>query len=205
MVKIRFSGELQGRTLWVTGNKVAGYIFNNLYDTFAIPSLPQAIYQMRDGDFSSIAGPSANLRWGGPELESGMYYSVICHDAGPLDSRQQITSRLAKHPEMVIPFFSELDLGPEIMNLCSRWKSGKASPSQVGPVYSDVPALVLTGEYDPTTPSYWGEHAAKTLGKSYFLMFPGQGHAQLDRPCGKKIAANFVDNPNVEPATACLR
>jgi pimeloyl-ACP methyl ester carboxylesterase len=203
-VKITGPGKLQGETLWVTGNKFAGYIFNALYDMATIPYLPRTIYEMHDDNYASLVGPDAVLWYGGGGIGDGMYYSVMCHDDAPMDTRDDIVARFRLHPEIGYPFYTEFDLGPEILDLCDRWGAGKVEPNQLKPVVSIVPALVLTGEYDPTTPSYWGKHTAETLTKSFYFMFPGQGHAQLDGQCAKKIAATFLSAPNISPNDMCL-
>ena len=68
------------------------------------------------------------------------------------------------------------------------------------PVASDIPTLVLAGEYDPITPPAWGELASNGLENSFFLEFPGLGHGvSLEGGCPLGIILAFLDEPSVNP------
>ena len=70
---------------------------------------------------------------------------------------------------------------------------------------SDIPTLILAGEFDPITPPYWGRVAAETLNTHYFYEFPGHGHGIMrsDR-CGFEIGLQFLNDPYTEPDSSCL-
>jgi hypothetical protein len=72
-------------------------------------------------------------------------------------------------------------------------------------VESDVPSLILAGDYDPITPPAWGRRAAQTLEKSFFFQFPGIGHgASFSHPCPEAITVAFVQDPTREPDASCM-
>ena len=72
------------------------------------------------------------------------------------------------------------------------------------PVESDIPTLVLSGEYDLQTPMAWGEDAAEGLTNAYEVEFPNTGHgAILFSQCARDIGEAFINNPDGAPLTTC--
>ena len=57
---------------------------------------------------------------------------------------------------------------------------------------SDLPVLILSGEFDPVTPSLWGDEAAKTLSNSKHIVVPGIGHGATAIGCVPKLVAEFI-------------
>jgi pimeloyl-ACP methyl ester carboxylesterase len=73
------------------------------------------------------------------------------------------------------------------------------------PVVSDVPALIFAGQFDPITPSAWGQLAAETLSNSFFYEFPNLGHGVMDSDrCALEIGLQFLDDPTTEPDVCCM-
>ena len=72
-------------------------------------------------------------------------------------------------------------------------------------MYSDVPTLVLAGDYDPITPPADAQIAAETLSSSYYFEFPGYAHGIVDSgECGNSIIAAFLADPLTEPDGSCI-
>jgi pimeloyl-ACP methyl ester carboxylesterase len=76
-------------------------------------------------------------------------------------------------------------------------------------VVSDIPTLILAGEYDPITPPAYGREVARHLSRSYYFLFPGWGHGEAYVPitgstCGSLIVSAFEDHPDQRPSGACI-
>jgi hypothetical protein len=56
-----------------------------------------------------------------------------------------------------------------------------------------VPALLLSGEFDPATPASYGAVAAKGFRNALHLVVPGQGHGQEQSPCVQRLLRNFIE------------
>jgi hypothetical protein len=69
---------------------------------------------------------------------------------------------------------------------------------------SDIPTLVLEGEFDPVTPPEYGQLVAGYLSNSYFFEFPGVGHDVLGNECARSIAGAFINDPSEAPDDACI-
>src|SRR5690606_1590907 len=73
------------------------------------------------------------------------------------------------------------------------------------PVVSNVPVLILSGEYDPVCPPVFGEITAKTLSNSTFVVVPSESHAAIHADdCLRKMAADFLQSPSTKPTLACV-
>lgn len=70
-------------------------------------------------------------------------------------------------------------------------------------VRSDVPTLVLSGEFDPVTPPVWGDLIASELPNSFAYTFP-TGHGVIASECPQAIVLGFLNNPDSESDTSCL-
>ena len=71
-------------------------------------------------------------------------------------------------------------------------------PSFLEPVTSDIPTLVLSGTYDPVTPTPGGEAVAEDLGAT-FVTFEGFGHGVWNESeCGTAITLAFLTDPAAE-------
>jgi pimeloyl-ACP methyl ester carboxylesterase len=59
---------------------------------------------------------------------------------------------------------------------CALWPQGKVPKDYSEPTRSDVPTLILTGQWDPVTPPIYGDTAAKYLSNSLHVIVPHGGH-----------------------------
>ncbi len=128
-------------------------------------------------------------------INHGMQLSVMCAEDAPL---------LQSRPED-----KDLVLGDAIiggsLNQCSVWPKGPVSADFHAPLVTDIPTLLLSGEYDPVTPPRYADEVLKSLGKARHLVGKGQGHILLGRGCTPRLAAQFVDKLDPEGLDAsCL-
>ena len=92
---------------------------------------------------------------------------------------------------------------------CALWPQGKIPDDYALPVRSNVPVLILTGEWDPVTPPLYGDMIAKYLPNSLHLVIPSGGHGfggleGLD--CVKNLTAEFFDQGSTKKLdTSCVK
>lgn len=200
-------------------------LLNTLYSAMfageeAIYLLPWMIYDVSEGNYdlfdevAEIAGGGYTSRFqsdddsDGSEEDrtdsEGMYTSVICRDEYAFSDYDTVES-LAEDalPEVVLDgLFSST---AQTFDTCAIWGAGAADPIENEPVVSDIPTLILVGEYDPATPAKWGQLTAETLSNSYYFELPGSGHSLLSASdCAIQIADEFVRTPNIEPDRSCV-
>jgi pimeloyl-ACP methyl ester carboxylesterase len=73
-------------------------------------------------------------------------------------------------------------------------------------VRSDIPTLVLAGEYDPVAPPENSKHASESLSHSTFVLFPGMGHGEVfaSPECPEIIFRAFLAAPTATVDTTCV-
>ena len=70
---------------------------------------------------------------------------------------------------------------------------------------SNIPVLLLSGEFDPVTPPRYGDAVAKFLPNSKHVVVKGQGHNVMPVGCAPKIFARFIDSADAKNIdTKCL-
>jgi pimeloyl-ACP methyl ester carboxylesterase len=196
------SGEkIQAR---LDGATLLGLTFQLLYDSKIRYLLPEYITAASQGEFTAYdhirEAILAQLKYS----SRGMMFSVQCHEEIPFSSLEDFHAEVAKYPELE-SFYRRSLLGTLTYRACQSWGAGAAEDSANQPVYSDVPTLLFSGEFDPITPPAWGAHAASTLVNSYHYEFPGIGHgASALSGCPRQMVAEFLNSPNTAPDASCI-
>ena len=166
----------------VYGDDFAFTVTNALNDTSLIPFVPLVIYAVANGDMATLNELSTDdAGFDRPHFQDdsdrgdseGMYNSVICHDEYIFGSYETAESMLlGQAPEALEAFL--LQPVADLFNVCSFWGAGAAAPVQNEPVYSDIPTLILAGQYDHATPPEWADLAAETLTNVFVYKFPAR-------------------------------
>jgi pimeloyl-ACP methyl ester carboxylesterase len=79
-----------------------------------------------------------------------------------------------------------------ILAQCAVWPRGARPADFHEPVRSDVPVLLMSGEFDPVTPPRYGEQVLRTLPNGRHLVARGQGHNVMTAGCLPRLMARFV-------------
>jgi pimeloyl-ACP methyl ester carboxylesterase len=212
--------DQDGETSDLTGDAFIDQLFLLLYDTDAIPYVPALVYAAANRDVEAleffyysddVSDPNdpPPLVWD-ETLENdgdsqGMFTSVDCADEAPFNSESAIEETIAGLD--VDPLWAEAMLQDTLdgLSVCDVWQ---VTPSEAGirtATVSDIPTLILNGEYDPVTPPAWGEKAAETLSNSYVFTMPAGGHGVIDMTdCPQSIAQQFLNDPYTTPDGSCV-
>ena len=191
------SGEKKPAVM--NGDNFVGTLFQGLYATSIIPSIPRIVYDARDGKYDMLGGIIAAQIAQQDDISLGMYYSVHCQEEAPYTNVDQMKAATQQTPDFAV-------LGdPGTLEVCQNWKVPAAPAIENQPVRSDVPTLVISGEFDPITPPAFGETAAQTLSKSFDFMIPRAGHgSSVSEDCPRSLLLAFLADPAKKPDDACL-
>jgi pimeloyl-ACP methyl ester carboxylesterase len=190
-------------TKLLNGDGFTELVFRSLYDTSMRPLLPQAIYAASKGTFTSFL-PTVTFDMLRQEYRSwGMYFSVLCNEEIPFSTKDEFRAAVADHPELA-GFFAGFEVGGLAYAVCPGWDAGQANARENEPVRSDVPTLIMAGEYDPIVPPGWGQQAARTLTNSHFFEYHGMGHGVTSGGCPHSMMLAFLDDPHTAPDDACI-
>ncbi len=191
------SGEKKPAVM--NGDSFVGALFQGLYATSIIPSIPRMVYDARDGKYDMLGGIMAAQIAELDDISLGMNYSVDCQEEAPYTNADQMKAATQQNPD-----FAVLDQ-TGTLDVCQNWKVPAAPPIENQPVKSDVPTLVISGEFDPITPPTLGQEAAQTLSKSFYFLIPRAGHGStVSEDCPRSLLLAFFDDPTKKPDDACL-
>lgn len=204
----------------------AGHLRWLLYLPPALGSdrLPALIDAAADGNYTPLATLGQRLEQQVVGLVShGLHHAVRCTgQAADLSAADLRAAAEATHPQLVAEHL--LPAETALLDVCDAWDvepaEAVAPPSSdepvdaasaetegsgtayepVGPdvpIAPDVPALVVTGQFDPVTAPAYGRRIADRLADSVLVEVPDVGHGALEHldACGQRIATAFIADP----------
>ena len=191
---VRFNGE------WIIGT-----VFQGLYSEQVIPVLPQMIEELESRNTTTLSLLTSNTLANAEFVSLGMHLSVQCNEEVPFTSEEVIADGLEGFEHIADAFDGASNLGNFMLEVCQIWQVESGPAEENEPVVSDIPTLVLAGEYDPITPPAWGAGAAEYLSNSTYIEFPGLGHGtSIAGDCPLNITFEFLNNPTAPIDTGCV-
>ena len=191
----------------MSGDGLINLIFNSMYSTEITRFLPGIIFQIRDGKYENLSTLMGIYLINYDRMSHGMHYSVRCNEDVSFTTPEELGEAINSYPRFkgVFSNYSNPDYNPCVF--CQKWNAGEADPVEKEPVYSDIPALVLAGEYDVVFSPSLSRLATETLTGSYYYEFPGIGHSAIasGRECPLNIVLAFLNDPTLEPDASCIK
>ena len=161
-----------------------------LYQPGAASRIPLFIHLAAQGNFTPLTEGALSYRQQIVATGSnGMYLSVTCAEDLPAIKPGE------GERNGVNTFLGDYRLRQQ-RAACALWPRAKIPSNYADPTRSDVPTLILTGQWDPVTPPIYGDTAAKYLSHSLHLVVPHGGHGfnglnGLD--CLDNLIVSFID------------
>jgi len=126
---------------------------------------------------------------------------VLCTDDLIGRTPEDLLNIMAALPRQLVGSTDpELAIEYGMFGICQNWPVEEAAPWVKEPLVSDIPTLVLSGEFDPVTPPEYGQLVASYLSNSYFFELPGIGHDILvASECARSITGSFIADPTQPP------
>ena len=185
----------------LTGDLLIDVLFGGLYNPVVTAGMPKMIYQIQSGEYSILRNRLSLYFDTSGAL--GMGTSVQCAEEVPFNSANDAyTAAQGVQPEIAAFFPGSVQY---LFTICQDWTGIPPDPRENQPVTSDIPTLILAGEFDPITPPEWGRMTAAHLANSYFYEFRGNGHwVTRSSRCALSIMLAFLDNPVTPPDASCL-
>ncbi len=189
----------------LTGDAVRGNLVTFLYISQIIPVLPQAIYDVYNGDFDLMTQLSSTRLALLDLISRGMMISVMCNADLVGKAPEDLLNIMAEQPsQLVTAADPEFTIEYGMFGICENWPVQAADASAKEPLISDIPTLILEGEFDPVTPPEYGQLVAGYLSNGYYFEFPGVGHDVLSDSCAREVAGAFIDDPTRAPDATCI-
>jgi len=141
-----------------------------LYNPVSASRVPLVLHRAAEGNFVPLAQAALRYRMILVSTGSnGMYLSVTCAEDLPWIKPGE-GERMAANT-----FLGDYRLRQQ-REACALWPRGSIERDYAEPVRSDVPVLILTGEWDPITQPSNGAMVTKTLTNSLHIVVPHGAH-----------------------------
>jgi pimeloyl-ACP methyl ester carboxylesterase len=186
-------------TVKVSGGQIASFLdFGNTWGLAGLPKLMDGLcrgnYQLITPFLYALMHPGSNAM--------GMRLSVWCSEEYPFEN-----NTAAKRNDHSASVFANRKSTAVPLAICPIWKVTRAPARENQPFKTNVPVLILNGEYDPDTPPSWGSDINRRFPKSFHFVFTGMGHTPTqywDNACGMQMANAFFNQPNQKPELPCF-
>jgi pimeloyl-ACP methyl ester carboxylesterase len=174
-----------------------------LYSPVPAGRVPLIIHLAAQGNYAPLTRAAIGYRENLVATGSnGMYLSITCAEDLPWIKPGE-GERLAENT-----FLGDYRLRQQ-REACALWPRAEIERDYAQPVKSDVPVLILTGQWDPVTPPSNGDRIAKTLSNSLHLVVPSGAHG-LDglegMDCIDNLIVAFIERGATKGLdTACVK
>ncbi len=170
-------------------------------------TVPPLISSVAAGDPTVLAEVLPVVLQFGVGISTGLLFAVNCQDEAPFSSPEQVRQQVAEadvRPELQSGAFLGVQ-GLGAFEICEAWGLEPSGPEASEPVTSDIPTLIIAGEFDPITPPAYGARIEENLSAGTLVVLPGLGHdpVSFGGPCALTIVLEFLSEPTSEPDTAC--
>lgn len=141
-----------------------------LYQSGAASRIPLILHLAAGGNFTPLAESAIYFR---REIvatgSNGMYLSVTCAEDLPWIKSDELGQRWDE------TFLGNYRLRQQ-SEACKLWPRGEIPAGYFEPAGSNVPVMIITGEWDPVTPPLYGDRIAKYLSNNLHVVVPSGGH-----------------------------
>jgi pimeloyl-ACP methyl ester carboxylesterase len=174
-----------------------------LYETAGGSRLPLFLHLAAQGNYGPFIQAALNYRQDIVGSGStGLYLSVTCAEDLPWIVAGTGEKNAAN------TFLGDYRLRQQ-REACAEWPRGEIPKDYPTYVLSDVPALILTGQWDPVTPPRYGDIAARNFRNSLHIIVPSGGHGfngVTNIECVDDLVAQFVTSGSAKGLdTSCVK
>lgn len=189
----------------IDGDAFIRTVYVSTFVGLLLPFTPAVIHAAADGDFGPLEFIAPFSEAFGVGVSFGANFVYNCNDELAFTDPEEVMSLIDEAGVMPELADGEFAGTYTVFDVCETLDLEPPARRENQPVESDVPALILAGEYDPITPPAYGFLAAETLPNSHVVVLRGLGHDPITTggECAMSIATEFLADPNVEPDTAC--
>jgi pimeloyl-ACP methyl ester carboxylesterase len=187
----------QKERVTMTRNGFAENVRLMLYHPNVMAALPLLIHQVYQQDYARFGAVAYQVfRATDSLIARGMQLSVVCADDVPFITEGDIKQQLAG------TFYGET-AARIYQKACAEWPRGEVPAKFTGPIKSDVPVLMLSGELDPVTPPELAAPLLRNLPNGRQVVMHNATHNSYD--CAEALARDFIERGSLQGLdTSCV-
>ncbi len=188
-------------TVELDGGLLGDALYQALYMQEMHPLIPYLVDRATNGDYQFIASVLLPSMLFDDTMSIGMYLTVVCAEYGDTDASALSYTGLARRLEI-----SGKESAQAMLEICREWDIEHLDNAVHEPVASDIPALLLSGDFDPITPPAFAAEVGAHLARDYQVNFPSGSHGQaFGNSCADGLIQRFLDNPDAWPPGSCAQ
>jgi pimeloyl-ACP methyl ester carboxylesterase len=169
-------------------------IRSQMYLPLSLRQLPFIIHEAANGDWKPFLGLYPKEGRFDNFSAEGLYLSITCAEDVPFIKKKE-AKRLAKNT-----FMGDYRVAQQ-KQACANWIRGEIPSDFLLPVKSDIPVLILAGEWDPVTPVSMAKEIAKHLPNSQLVVVPQMSHISgglSNEECLDEMILSFIKRSGKE-------
>ena len=129
----------------------------------------------------------------------GLYFAVVGGEHTPFTPPSENEYLIPKLKEIELESYTDNLAEFEVWNVTASTETLSSMPE------SAVPALLMSGYYDPATPPSYAEKTLKSFPNGQHVIDPVGGHGiAFNDDCTEGILATFLADPEIPVSSACL-
>jgi len=183
--------------------RLTGEDLITVFTLSSLENVPFEINKLLSDDLSSVKVILSSLfEKSNAGAGIGMRLSVWCAEEQPFNSEENIKAESEKYEALQ-------GLSPEVFSkeICKIWSVEKVDSKENKAIKSDIPVLLISGEYDTETPVKWATAMQQNLSNSQHLIFKGWRHiptTNWNNQCAMTAANAFFNNPTAKSTPDCF-
>jgi pimeloyl-ACP methyl ester carboxylesterase len=161
-----------------------------MYQPLTLRKIPSIIHKTYQGNWKPFVSLYPEQGKYSDFFAEGLYLSISCSEDVPF-----ITSREAKR--LTNNTFMGMYRIEQQQIACANWIRGNLPNDFLQPVRSDIPVLILSGEYDPITPVSMAKEIAQYLPNNQLVVIPQMSHifgGLSNEECFDRITLDFIEH-----------
>ena len=173
-----------------------------MYEPRTLRQIPFIIHQAHQGNWKPFISFYSEKGTSSEFLAEGLYLSISCAEDVPFITKRE-AKRLTKNTFMGMYRIEQQQTA------CAHWSRGDIPEDFLQPVRSDIPVLILAGEYDPVTPVSMAKEIARYLPNSQLVVIPQMSHmfgGLSNEECFDLMASDFIEHSGKSKVdAACVK
>lgn len=184
--------------LVVNWHDFLGLLHWMLYNARTLPLVPVLINATAGGDLRLLTQLMDRIfpaPRNGPQGAAPVFFATACRD--------QYSPRHPRPLRPGNPAYRDFSIVSFMDRVCAA-TAPVPRIARPAPLRSRVPALLLSGAFDPMTPRQYAHDVARTLPNALHVVIADAGHSTLSdfEACQTRLAVTFLDDPGAAHAEA---
>ena len=199
---VRDQQRYPGGYVVLDGTLLASSIYQAMFTRQFIEMLPLTLDALQRRDVTTLTTMAEQVGVGPDVFSWPLNYAVVCFDGGPYMDTTEGAEDKARFNELAAWFQR-----PDWKAACAAFHSARADESERRALSSDIPTLIMAGEYDPATPPAYAQLAAEQLSRATVITVPAHSHhfpLSAKAECTVSLMTVFFDAPTQPIDQQCL-